>query len=280
MDDQRGPFEELAVLLHDIQRDYAHWRQDQVVSQLRRTMPEYSRGIWDVAMPFNRDDSDLPDSYRERFAQLRQKAAAEEQLDLGHVLTSIDVHQSVDLIRDAYASWAGDLGTHVLANLARQTRASVGSPDSLADMADIHGDIDGDNIARHMPDGKAVSAILAYYQGDDALMDGATINSRYRTFAGDMGLLDDEGNFTGDRDRIRFILHNRTREFIILDDFDPDAGHALGILKALFDEESKAQISELLDSTLDQFLAIIASGVEAERREPDVSQETAGDQAQ
>lgn len=266
MDNKSDIFQVLTALLQDIQRDYPHWQQREIISQLRRTMPEYTRGIWGLAMPFNRGDSDLPDSYCERFAQLRQKAATGEQLDLAHVLTSIDVKQSIDIIRDAYASWAGDLGTHVLANLTHQAKVDVGSPESLANLADIHGDIDGDNIARHMPEGQAVTAVIAYYQGLETVMDGVTINSRYRTFARDMGLLDENGSFTADKERIRLILHNRIREFIMLDDLDPDAGHSLSLMEALFDENNQAQISELLDMAIDQFLAIIASGVELERR--------------
>lgn len=253
------------MLLKDIQRDHPHWEQNEVVSQLRRSMPEYTRGIWGIALPFNRGDSDLSDAYRERFEQLRQKAIAEEQLDLAHVLTSIDVKQSIDIIRDAYASWAGDLGTHVLANYVRQTRVDVGSPDSMAGLEDLHGDIDGDNIAKHMPEGQALAAIKAYYHGDEALMQGVTVHNRYSTFARDLGLLDDGGKFNANRKQVRFALRNRTREFIELDELDLDARHPLKLLKDLFDAHEQAQINALLNMALDQFLAILASGVARER---------------
>lgn len=258
-------FQELALLLENLQRDYPHWQEHEIVSQLRRSVPEYAHGIWSVALPFNRGNSDLAHSYQERFEQLRHRAVADEQLDLAHVITSIDVKQSVNIIRDAYASWAGDLGTHVLANFVRQTRVDVGSADSLAGLADLHGDMDGDNIAKHMPEDQAVAAIKAYYHGDEALMQGVTVHSRYSTFSRDLGLLDDGGKFSADRKQVRFALRNRTREFIELDELDLDARHPLKLLKDLFDVHEQAQIDALLNTALDQFLAILASGVARER---------------
>ena len=191
--------------------------------------------------------------------------AADEQLDLGHVFTSIDVKQSFDIVRDAYASWAGDLGTHVLANFTRQEQIEVGSPDSLASLADLHGDIDGDNIANHMPQGQAVAAIVAYYQGDDMLMNGVTVRSRFRTFARDMDLLDDGGRVRVDIAHTRYALRNYTREFIEFDEIDLDGRHPLKLLNDLFNEENQAKVNDLLDIALEQFLQIITAGVERER---------------
>jgi len=260
-------FEELAVLLADVRREYPHWEEDEVISQLRRSMPEYRQAIWRIAMPFSRGNSQLPKSYRERLSQLRQLAADVEQVDLGHVFTSIDIRQSIDIVRDAYASWAGDLGTHMLANFTNQAELEVGSPDSLACLADLHGDIDGDNIANHMPKGRAVSAVLAYYRSDEAFMDGVTVHSRYRTFAHDLGLVDGAGNFDADREQARFALHNRTREFIEFDELDLNGRHPLALLKSLFDTKEKAQIDEVLEKALDEFLALVAAGIAIEGEE-------------
>jgi hypothetical protein len=257
-------FEDLAALFSDLQRDYPHWSQRMIISQLRRTMPAYTHGVWSAAMPFDRGDSELGDEYRARFKALRRRAITENGFDLAHVLTSIDVMLSVDFIRNAYASWAGDLGTHVLANLSRQASLTVGAPDSPAGLADLHGDIDGDNIATHMPSDKPLAAVLAYYQRDPTCMDGVTVDSRFTTFARDQGLLDGAGVFGVDIDRARRAFHARTREFIMFEELDLDARHPLKLLKDLFEADEKRQIDALLDSALDQFLAIIAAGVDVE----------------
>jgi hypothetical protein len=264
MDSEIDVFEELAALLADVRREYPHWQENEIISQLRRSMPEYRQAIWRIAMPFSRGDSQLPDSYRERLSQLRQLAAGIEQVDLGHVFTSIDIRQSIDIVRDVYASWAGDLGTHVLANFTNQAELEVGSPDSLACLADLHGDIDGDNIANHMPKGRAVSAVLAYYRSDEAFMDGVTVHSRFRTFARDLGLLDDDGYVCTAEVHGRQILRNRTREFIEFDEIDLDGRGPLKLLSDLFDEEAQAKVNDLLDMAIEQFVAIIAAGVEGE----------------
>jgi hypothetical protein len=256
---------ELTALLQDLQRDYPHWQQGEIISQLRRTMADYTHGIWSIALPFNRGDSELPEIYRQRFAMLRQQAVATEKLDLGHVLTSIDVRQSLDLIRDAYASWAGDLGTHVLANLTRQVQVRVGSPDSMAGLADLQGDMDGDNIARHMPEGQAVAAVVAYYTGDETIMNGVTVRNRYTTFARDMRLLDENGNLAIDKEQVRQVFHGRTREFIQLDELNLDLRNPLKLLRDLFDREEQAQIDDLLTITIDQFLNLLAAGLEREQ---------------
>ncbi len=260
-------YQELAALLDDLRRDYPHWQEREIVSQLRRSIPEYNQGIWRVAMPFNRGETELAERHRARFEQLRHEAIRGEQLDLAHVITSIDVRQSVDIIRDAYASWAGDLGTHVLANFTRQAPVDVGSEDSLAGLEDLHGDLDGDNIATHMPAGEPVAALVAYYHGDDAFMNGVTVHSRYRTFARDMGLLDDSGDFSANSEQMRRVLHGRVREFIELDEIDRDVRNPLKLLKEFFDADEQAQIGKLLDKAIDQFLAIIAAGVARERGE-------------
>ncbi len=259
----QSTYRELAALMGDLRRDYPGWRQNDIVSQIRRSMPEYTRGVWSLAMPFNRGDSDLPDGYRDRFQQLRLKAIADDQLDLAHVFTSIDVKQSIDIIRDAYASWAGDLGTHVLANFARQAQVRVGDAGSLASLEDLQGDIDGDNIARHMPEDRALDALLAYYRGDETLMNGVTVDSRYQTFARDMGLLDAEENFSANRERVLRVLRDRTREFIEFDDLD--LRNPLTLLEDLFDASEEARIDDLLETALDQFLEIVAAGLRHER---------------
>ncbi|MFN2171566.1 MAG: hypothetical protein ACK2U0_21050 [Candidatus Promineifilaceae bacterium] len=265
MSSKQGVFQELAALLADVQRHFPHWSQREVVTQIRRSMAEYNQGVWELALPLNRGESSLIKDYRERFAELRRRAIIEERLDLGHVFTSIDVKQNVDVIRDAYASWAGDLGTHVLANYSRQTQSSVGEADSPAGLEDLHGDIDGDNIGRHMPKGEAIRAILAYYLGDETLMNGVTVGSRYQIFARDLGLIDRDGHFNIDREQVRFALHNRTREFIALDEINLDAHEPLKLLKDLFDTHEHDQVEILLDAALEQFLSLIAAGVERER---------------
>ena len=255
----------LVALLQDLQHDYPDWQQGEIISQLRRTMPDYTHGIWNIALPFNRGDSELPQRYRRRFETLRQQAIADEELDLGHVLTSIDVRQSLDLIRDAYASWAGDLGTHVLANLTRQVQVKVGSSDSMASLPDLHGDMDGDNIARHMPEGQAVAAVVAYYAGDEAFMNGVTVKNRYTTFARNLRLLGEDDKVAMDKESVRQMLVGRTWEFIQLDELDLDLRNPLKFLKDLFDAGEQAQIDELLAIAVDQFLNLLAAGIEREQ---------------
>ena len=57
-------------------------------------------------------------------------------------------------------------------------RVQVGAPDSVAGLADLQGDMDGDNIARHVPEGQAATAVVAYYSGDETFMGGVTIRLR------------------------------------------------------------------------------------------------------
>ena len=76
MSNIQDSFQELASLLADVQRDFPRWEQDEVISQIRRSMPEYRDTIWRIALPFNVGESDLPDTLRERFDQLRRQAAA------------------------------------------------------------------------------------------------------------------------------------------------------------------------------------------------------------
>jgi hypothetical protein len=267
MNSKQTIFQELAALLAELRREYPQWQEQEIISQIRRSMPEYRQTIWRVALPFSRGDSDLPDGYRERLAQLRHHAVDLEQVDLGHVFTSIDIKQSVDIVRDAYASWAGDLGTHVLSNFNKQAQVVVGSPDSLASLADLHGDLDGDNIANHMPEGQPVTAILAYYEGDETLMDGVTVHSRFHTFARDMDLLDESGLLRVEKIHTHHALHKYTREFIEFDEIDLDGRHPFKLLGDLLNEENQARVNDLLDTALAQFLQIIASGVERERRQ-------------
>lgn len=267
MSSKQTVFQELGALLAELRREYPQWREHEIISQIRRSMPEYRQTIWRVALPFSRGDSDLADGYRERFAQLRRKGVDLEQVDLGHVFTSIDIKQSVDIVRDAYASWAGDLGTHVLSNFNKQAQIVVGSPDSLASLADLHGDIDGDNIANHMPNGQPVSAVIAYYQGDETLMNGVTVRRRFHTFARDMNLLDDRGAVRTEKVPARHVLRNYTREFIEFDEIDLDGRHPLKLLNDLFDPHKQELLEQLLDAALDQFLLIINLGVEQEKNQ-------------
>lgn len=257
-------FRAWSELLRTLQQDFPQWQEEEIVSQLRLSVPDYAHGIWRVAMPFSPGESRLPDDHRARFAALREQAVNGAQLDLAHVVAAIDVHQNIDLIRDSYASWAGDLGTHVLTNLVRQAQSDVGAPDSMAGLADLQGDIDGDNIARHMPAEAPVAAIVAYYEGDGTLMDGVTVGSRYHTFARDQGLLDSSGIFSADVQEARRALRRQTEEFIELDEISLDSRHPFRLLKALFDGHRHEQIENLLDASLDQFLAIIAAGVARE----------------
>jgi hypothetical protein len=258
-------FQELVAFLDDVQQNCPQWEEAEVVSQIRRSMPEFRQRIWRISLPFNRSESDLPDRYRERLDYLRRRAETVEKLDLGHVFTSIDIRQSVDIVRDAYASWAGDLGTHVLSNFTNEAQVVVGSPDSLASLADLHGDIDGVNIANHMPEGKPVTAIAAYYQGNELLMNGVTVYKRFSTFACDLNLLDNSGTKCVDKVPAHHPLRGYTREFIEFDEIDFDGRNPFTLLSELFNEENQAKVNHLLDVALEQFLQIIASGVEQER---------------
>jgi hypothetical protein len=46
-------------LVKKIEKTYSSFPQGEIISQLRRSIPEYNRGVWSIAMPFNRGGSEL-----------------------------------------------------------------------------------------------------------------------------------------------------------------------------------------------------------------------------
>lgn len=69
-------FAQLASLFSDLRAQYPHWEEAHIVSQLRRSIPEYAHGVWSVALPFNCGESALTDDHRARSARLREEAIA------------------------------------------------------------------------------------------------------------------------------------------------------------------------------------------------------------
>lgn len=256
----------LNALLSSIRRDYPQWEEGTIVSHLRRSIPDYAHGIWRIAMPLNQGASALKPSYAQRFAALREQAIAEDAVDLGHVVTSIDVGQSLALIDSSFASWAGDLGTHVLANLTHQRPSTVGALDSMASLADLHGDMDGDNIARHLPPGQAAAAVVAYYAGDEAFLDGVTWRTRYHTFARDLGLLDESGTLTIEHTSAYQALRTRALAFIELNELIVDVRHPLQALREMVLTDQQARLEELLDEAAAQFLVLLDAGLTREKQ--------------
>jgi hypothetical protein len=227
-------------------------------------MPDYTHGIWRVALPLNQGDSALAGPLVAQFHMLRGQAIAADAVDLGHVLTALDIWQSVTLIESDFGSWAGDLGTHVLANATRSSNTAVGDEASLAGLADLQGDMDGDVIALHLPTGRPLDALAAYYTGDETLLNGVTWRRRYHTFAADLGLLDTDGKLAVDAAWAREGLAARARTFIELDEVVAGARHPLRGLRALFERDEQAQIEAALDTAVGQFLDLLAAGLARE----------------
>jgi hypothetical protein len=190
--------DKFSELVKGIQAAHSDWTQEDIVSQLRRSIPEYTDIQWAIAMPFNSFPSDLEDKFKTDFNNIIENMKKEDGIDLGHVLVSIDMELSFHvpyIIDNIDVSWAGDLGSAVSKDVnAKTTLTPIGTKKSLANMPDILGDIDGDNIAKHMQSEHALDAIIDYYRGTSIDKDGVNIKNRYRTFANDLNLLDNNGN--------------------------------------------------------------------------------------
>lgn len=251
-------------LVKKIEMAYSSFPQGEIVSQLRRSIPEYSRGVWSIAMPFNRGGSELSKNFQLTFLSIRQQMQKEMGVDLGHVIASMDIAQSFDIINDTYISWAGDLGSEVLHIFRNGTHQQIGQRGSRASMPDILGDIDGDNIAHHMQSKHALDSLFDYYQGTGAHTRGVNINNRYRTFAKDLGLLDNNGKL---QYKAANIIEEQIRGFIyqytVLNNIK-NPSNVIGIFTGNAQFISDTNIPNLTKTAAEQFIEIIISGIKDE----------------
>jgi hypothetical protein len=251
-------------LVKNIEKAYSSFPQGEIVSQLRRSIPEYSRGVWSIAMPFNRGGSELSKKFQQTFLSIRQQMQKEMGVDLGHVVASMDIAQSFDIINDTYISWAGDLGSEVLHIFRNGTHQRIGQRGSRASMPDILGDIDGDNIAHHMQSKHELDSLFDYYQGTGTHTRGVNINNRYRTFAKDLSLLDNNGKL---QSKAANIIEEQIRGFIYqytaLNNIK-NPSNVIRIFTGYAQFISDTNIPNLTKTAAEQFIEIIRSGIKDE----------------
>lgn len=265
--------DQLDDLFSRIQAKHPEMSQGDMVSQLRRSIGKYAEGVWSVAMPFNKGPSELEPEFQKEFLAIRESMEHENGLDLGHVLASMDVAQSADImLNDAYASWAGDLGSAALETFGTQqgnkpVPMDIGNEKTSAGMTDIMADIDGDNIARHMEKGHELDAMLAYYRNDGQYTNGVVAENRFHSFATDLNLLDDQGNLRSDAtDEIcdttmDFILQDNLKESfnqikdMLLDGKMPEKGSGFIL---------ETNLPSLARDASQQFIDILAQGLSSE----------------
>ncbi|NJO16364.1 MAG: hypothetical protein HC877_11645 [Thioploca sp.] len=254
--------ENLRELTQAIETAHPDWCQSDIVSQLRRSIPEYSRGIWSAAMPFNRGPSLLEENFQHKFREIVQQMIKQEGIDLGHVVASIDIAQSFDIIDDTHASWAGDLGSAVLTSFRERDHLQIGPVGSRASMPDLLGDIDGDNIAHHMLEGQELEALFNYYQG----IGEVNMSNRYTTFAQDLGLLDQVGRFQSNAIN---IIESHTKSFIYSSNFIDNVRHFRKLVDGVLSGEVQpifnTDIPNLIQNAAEQFREIIETGLHGER---------------
>jgi len=204
--------EQLESLVSRLKAAYPEMDQGELLSQMRRSIPDYNKGLWSWAMPGNQGPSILEHHFQAEICHLRDTMCYQNGLDFGHVLTSMDVAQSRDLLPDdAYASWAGDLGSAALNCFKHDKPLRIGDEEQKASLSDLLADIDGDNLAAHAQMVHELAAIPAYYQNDGRYSGGMTAKNRFHCFAGDLKLLDEHNNLKGDA---REYFHEPTLEFM------------------------------------------------------------------
>jgi len=254
--------ERLKELVKKIKEKHPDWTEEEIVSQLRRSIPEYTQGIWSMAMPFNKGPSIMEKEFQQEFLDIRKQMQTEMGVDLGHVVASMDIARSFDIIDDTYISWAGDLGSDVLQNFRNGTPMQIGTNNSRASMPDLLGDIDGDNIAHHMPKGYELESLFDYYEGSGIHTGGVSINNRYKTFATDLGLLDQNGNF---QPTAVNRLEDKVTGFIYDSNSVNNLRHPLETFGSIFSGNAQfiptSNVPNLTRSAAEQFLKIIQTGL-------------------
>lgn len=184
-------------LYENIKCEHPGWLQDEILTNLRKT--DYgtpNSSLWEIAKPFSRGDSYLSVTHQAEFQRLRQRMLQCDRLDIGHVLTAVDVEIRWDIIINSHASWAADLGIAVLEAYIAGTDVKLGS--SSASPAELLADIDGANIANSMTSGHEMDAIVAYYLGVGDHCGGVDVHSRFTTFADALQLIEPGGHLKPD----------------------------------------------------------------------------------
>ena len=251
---------ELKELYTAIQKNHPDWDQSRIVSELRKVDYGSNDGrIWDMAMPFNRGNSNLSAAEQFDFQRIRQDMIQQDDLDIGHVLVAMDVQQSFDTITDSHASWAGDLGTAVLDAHASGSNVQLGT--NSASTADLLADVDGVNIAKHMESGHEMEALFNYYLGNGEHCEGATIKERFSTFSADQDLLTDKGEM---KTNAAEIIDDDITSFIY-------KNNLISNINGLFDGRlpggefiPTSDIPNLVDQSAEQFIDILEQGMRLE----------------
>lgn len=252
---------ELKELTTMIQGNHPDWDQSRILSELRKVDYGSDDGeLWSMAMPFNNGDSQLTAAEQQEFQRIREDMIQQDDLDIGHVLVSMDVQQSLDIIEDSHASWAGDLGTAAEDAYIAGTSVRLGT--GSATVADLMGDIDGDNIANHMEKGHEMDALFNYYLGQGQHCDGKTINDRFSTFSADLNLLDETGAMKSDA---ADLIEGDITSFFYMNNFKNNVkGISEGeLLNGEFIPTS--DIPDLIEESAKDFVEMIDQGIQQEQ---------------
>lgn len=253
-------------LIRDVKTQYPDWNQRKLISNMRRAIPEYSSGIWSVALPFNRGPSNLSSEMQARILKLRQQSMDTMGVDLARILTALDIRLNFDIVDNAFISWAGDIGSHALRLHVLGVDIPVGDPDSFASMSDLLGDIDGDNIARHARPGQELIDALAYYGLNELPAGMPSVATRYSTFLQNLGLLRD-GRLIDDIDSPKGLLYRKAQAFVYWEALEKSLmGHQLSTLvrKALKPGDAPS-LEKRIQIAVNEFAAILRAGLAAER---------------
>jgi hypothetical protein len=251
---------EFKELYSSIQKNHPDWDQSQIASELRKVDYGSDDGrIWDMAMPFNRGNSQLSAAEQSDFQKIRQEMIQQDDLDIGHVLVAMDVQQSFDTITDSHASWAGDLGTAVLDAYSSGSNVQLGT--NSASAADLMADIDGVNIANHMESDHEMDALFNYYLGNGEHCEGATINDRFSTFSADQNLLTDKGEMKTDAAE---IIDDDITSFIYNNNFINNISNLFNGKLPGGEFIPTSEIPNLIDQSAEQFINILDQGMKSE----------------
>lgn len=262
---------DLIAFIDEVRAAYPDWGQRDIIANFRRAIPGYAEGVWTATMPFNSGPSNLPVEMRRRLASLLRADAAERGVDLAHVLVCLDLAASPDLIDDHFASWAGDLGLHAVANYLEGTDTPVGLPDPLthANRADLLADLDGEALSRRAQPGSELDALIAYY-GDTPPADPAAahFSRRFRLFAADHDLLDERGAVRADAAAAGGFLYRAVARYAFWEEFKNHLARfrpgRMIRLAARSDFEDQPALRAEIGRAVEGFVAFLREGLAAE----------------
>lgn len=259
----------LLAFVDEVRAAYPGWRQRDLIANFRRAIPGYAEGVWTASMPTNSGPSDLPPEMRRRLKRLLRQDAAESGVDLGHVLVCLDLALTPDLIEDHFASWAGDLGLHALANYLNQTAIPIGLPDTRthANRSDLLADLDGEVLSRRVTPGRELDALFDYYAAEPpADPAGAHVSRRFSLFLSDHDLLDEGGDVRGDAADPGGFLHRAVERYLFWEQmknylarFRPGRMVRLATRPDFTDA---AELRAELGWVVEQFVAFLRAGLE------------------